>query len=158
MSLDGTLWTARQMNVRPPVVALLCLAAAAGIDRLLPSPPRLPPRLRPTGIVPLSVGSAFGAWALARFHAAGTTYEPFETPTTLVATGPYRYTRNPMYLGLLLLLAGSALLTGRVPLLLATPTFYAIMSGTQIPREERLLEQQFGESFRAYAARVPRWL
>ncbi len=140
------------------MVALLCLAAAATVDRLLPSPPRLAPPRRLFGVPPFAAGAVLGLSALVRFHHAGTTYEPFETPTVLVISGPYRYTRNPMYLGLLLILTSVGLLTGRLPLLLAPAIFFATINATQIPREERLMERQFGASYRKYTRQVRRWL
>ena len=150
------------MEIRPPVVALIWLLTSLAGDRLLPAAWRerlaLAGEARWVGLLPVAAGGVLGAWALKLFHAKGTTYEPFGTPTSLVAAGPYRYTRNPMYLGVLLMLTGIALLSGRLTLLAAPLGFLATMNGVQIPREERLLDREFGESFRLYRQRVRRWL
>ena len=150
------------MEIRPPVVALIWLLASVVGDRLLPAAPRERLALRGTarwaGGVPVVAGGALGVWALKRFHVSRTTYEPFGVPSALVAAGPYRNTRNPMYLGVLLMLTGIALVSGRLALLAAPLGFLATMNWVQIPREERLLDQEFGESFRAYRRRVRRWL
>ena len=150
------------MEIRPPVVALIWLLASLAGDRLLPAAWRerlaLAGEARWSGLLPFAAGGALGVWALRRFHASGTTHEPFGVPSALVAAGPYRYTRSPMYLGVLLMLTGIALLSGRLALLAAPLGFLATMNAVQIPREERLLDQEFGESFRAYRRRVRRWL
>lgn len=146
------------MKLRPPVIALLCLGGATVISRLLPDLGRLPRPVRGTGWLALTGGAGMGLWALTAFSRQGTTYEPFETPSALVAAGPYRYTRNPMYLGLCLLLSGVALLAGRPALLLAPALFVAIMDATQVPREEAQMQALFGPRYRDYRRRVRRWL
>jgi protein-S-isoprenylcysteine O-methyltransferase Ste14 len=80
-------------------------------------------------------------------------------PTTaIVFTGPYRFTRNPMYLGLALLQAGLAMVTNSLwPLLTLAPVIVAVRR-LVIDREERYLEAKFGEEYRAYKARVRRWV
>src|SRR5688572_27739316 len=96
------------LRLRPPVVALLLLATAFAVDRFAPSVPWTPERLRPLGLVPIGAGLALGIWALATFHRRRTTHEPFGVPKALVVTGPYRFTRNPMYLAVTTLLVGIA--------------------------------------------------
>jgi protein-S-isoprenylcysteine O-methyltransferase Ste14 len=92
------------------------------------------------------------------FLRAGTPLEPWQTPTALVATGPYRFTRNPMYLGLTLCLIGFALWLGTVTPAMLLPVFVALLTLGFVRPEERRLEQRFGESYRAYKARVRRWI
>ena len=92
------------------------------------------------------------------FKRAGTPVVPFETSTALVIRGWYRVTRNPMYLGLALVLAGVGVLQGSVGALLPLPVFIAILHFRFILGEERLLEELFGEEFRAYRLRVRRWI
>jgi protein-S-isoprenylcysteine O-methyltransferase Ste14 len=78
---------------------------------------------------------------------------------SMVTSGVYRFTRNPMYLGMFCLLAAWAAWLGRLaPLLAGLPAFVLYMNRFQIRPEERALEQRFGAAFREYAARVRRWI
>lgn len=149
------------MKVRPPVVGLVWLLAClglsavlsrAGLETKLARPPR------PTGVVALGAGGGLITWALGLFRRHGTTFEPFGRATALVVSGPYRLSRNPMYLGMVLVLTGLALLTGRWPVALAPAGFYVTMDRVQIPAEEAALAASFGEPYRAYQRRVRRWL
>ncbi len=79
-------------------------------------------------------------------------------PTALVTTGPFRFSRSPMYLGVTCLLLGIALLVGTLPLFLAPVAFALTMNASYIPREERNLERQFGQEYMDYKNRVRRWL
>ena len=92
-----------------------------------------------------------------RFVRAGTNVNPMLPVTTLVTHGPFRVTRNPMYLGLSFFTLGLALLINMVwPALLPVPTI-AVLQREVIAREERLLEAKFGDEYRAYRKRVRRW-
>jgi len=82
-----------------------------------------------------------------------------EKPTTaLVVTGPFRYTRNPIYLSLTMLYVGIATFANALAPILLLPGVLWIMNRGVIAREERYLEQKFGEAYRHYKARVRRWL
>ena len=83
---------------------------------------------------------------------------PFERSTALVTTGLYRITRNPMYLGMLLILAGVALLSGSASTLLPIPVFAWAIQRNFIIGEERFLEQIFGAQYLDYKRQVRRWL
>ena len=76
----------------------------------------------------------------------------------LVTEGLYRYTRNPMYVGLLVILTGFAILLGGVTPFLLLPLFYWLITSYQIKPEERVLEQKFGQQYLDYKKRVKRWL
>ena len=111
------------------------------------------------GIVPLAAGAAVLLWCVRDFYAAGKgTLAPWDPPKHLVVVGLYRFTRNPMYVGILLLLAGWSLWAGS-PLLAG----YAVGLGIAfhlrvVLYEEPTLSRQFGEEWRRYAAAVPRWI
>lgn len=94
------------------------------------------------------------------FRRAKTTLNPTKpgASSSLVKTGIYRYTRNPMYLGFLLMLAAGATLMGNVISFLALPAFVFYMNHFQIQPEERALTSIFGDEFRAYCAAVRRWI
>jgi protein-S-isoprenylcysteine O-methyltransferase Ste14 len=96
------------------------------------------------GLVPLGLGLALAMAAERQFVRAGTPVRPFTEPVVLVSDGSFRRSRNPMYLGLILALVGAALLRW------VQPRF--------IVREERLLEDRFGDAYRAYCLRVRRWV
>jgi protein-S-isoprenylcysteine O-methyltransferase Ste14 len=95
------------------------------------------------------------------FRRAGTTVDPTrpERASALVTTGIYRVTRNPMYLGMLLVIAAWGLcLANAVGLILAPLAFVLYLDRVQIPREERALATTFGSDYAEYASRVRRWL
>src|SRR5262249_39782233 len=111
-----------------------------------------------TGALLAAVGVALSALATWQFLRARTPISPLSQPTALVLAGPYRFTRNPDYIGQALLCAGLALLFD-APLVLAGAILaLSIVHWTVVPLEERFLEQRFGESYREYRSRVPRWL
>jgi protein-S-isoprenylcysteine O-methyltransferase Ste14 len=94
------------------------------------------------------------------FHRARTTVNPFK-PTetsTIVTAGIYRVSRNPMYLGLLFLLAGWAIMLSNVAAVAMLPAFVAYMTRIQIQPEERALQAKFGSEFTDYKGSVRRWL
>lgn len=97
-------------------------------------------------------------WAMRSFARANTAIIPFNTTTTVVPTGPYRFSRNPMYISMALIQIGFALMfaTGWI-LIMLLPALLVIRYGV-IAREERYLERKFGASYLDYKNRVRRWL
>lgn len=92
------------------------------------------------------------------FRRAGTHVAPGQPAAALVTAGPYRFTRNPIYIGFVLVYFGlSIVLTSVWILLLLLPVVLILQRGVVL-REEAYLERKFGEAYRAYTARVPRWL
>ena len=146
------------MRLRPPVVAGLWLLAGIALQRAVPAAPRLRGPTRWAGLIPVGAGLLLVAWALGLFRRRGTTFEPFGRPAALVTDGPYRFSRNPMYLALLLVLLGCAVLAGSALTFTAPVGFLLAMNATQIPREEAALEAAFGPAYLAYRRRVRRWL
>ena len=153
-----------ETKVPPPVWWLLAATAMWALDRWLPVQ-RLDAGLaRPllavlAGAVAL-VGSALVGEAMLRFVRARTTVHPLhpEHASRLVVAGTYRYTRNPMYLGLLMLLAAWALWLGSLSVWLVLPLFVFVLTRLQIVPEERALAAKFGEDYHAYCGAVRRWL
>ncbi|MCE3289332.1 MAG: hypothetical protein K0R83_1344, partial [Caulobacter sp.] len=82
----------------------------------------------------------------------------FDDPDVLVTGGPFRFTRNPMYLGFLLLLAGVALGLGAASPWIVPVVFWLLADRWYIPFEERAMRRTFGEAYEAYARRVRRWV
>ncbi len=107
-----------------------------------------------------AAGAAVALAGVAEFRRVRTTVNPLrpERASALVTSGVYRWTRNPMYLGLALALLGWAAFLAHPLAALGVPAFVVWMSRWQIPREERALEGLFGEEFARYRTRVRRWL
>jgi protein-S-isoprenylcysteine O-methyltransferase Ste14 len=106
----------------------------------------------------VAVGVALALSAFYRFGRANTGIIPITPTTTIVAAGPYRFTRNPMYLGMAVVYLGATLLLDSYWPLLLFPVAIAAVSLYVIAREERYLEGKFGEEYRGYKRRVRRWI
>ncbi|MDX1421032.1 MAG: isoprenylcysteine carboxylmethyltransferase family protein [Rubricoccaceae bacterium] len=131
------------------------------LHRVVPLP------LVPGGPTPLSawlgwalvaLGLVVGAWAMATFVGARTAIFPHHPATEVVRSGPYRYSRNPMYVALGLVYAGLSLWLDRLWPLLVLPVVYVLLVALVVRREERYLAGAFGEDYDAYRRRVRRWL
>ncbi|MGH7573320.1 MAG: methyltransferase family protein [Gemmatimonadota bacterium] len=146
------------MSIRPPIVALAYLVMAWALDYGLRPPRLVPPPWDDVGLVLLGAGATLVVWPIVLFQRAGTSHDPAERPTALVESGPYRLTRNPMYLGVSAILLGIGLLVGTIPFLLVPAVFLLTMNLTWVPREERALEEEIGEPYRVYRGRVRRWI
>ena len=112
----------------------------------------------PACLVAMIAGATLVASALGLFRRAGTDPLPMRPTTALVLSGPYRFTRNPMYLGMALIYLGFALLFDLTWALLLLPLVLLVIRTQVNAREERYLEAKFGEEYRAYRRRVRRWL
>lgn len=146
----------------PPLIVLAAIAAGLILDRLWP----LDGLRDLLGLVPrLAIGAALiaGGMLLALsaqriFRRIGTPVEPWKPSLRLAAAGPYAYTRNPMYVGFVLFAAGLGVALGSLwTLALLIPAALVLHYGV-VRREERYLEQKFGDDYRAFKARVPRYL
>jgi len=125
--------------------------------------------LRPLSFVPRTAGHwiggslmvaalAFGAWAVQTFRRAGTTPNPHADVTAFVTTGPFRFTRNPMYVTNVVFQIGAALVLDNAWILLLAPVTWLLLDRMIIAGEERYLAQKYGASFDDYRRRVRRWL
>jgi protein-S-isoprenylcysteine O-methyltransferase Ste14 len=110
------------------------------------------------GMVVFAVGAALAGWAWLIFRKARTTRVPGEASTTLVARGPYRATRNPMYVGLAIAYLGEAGILKQAAPVAVLPLVIAYLNWIVIPIEEARLQQVFGDSYQQYRSRVSRWL
>ena len=97
-------------------------------------------------------------WSFKRFRVSGTSVIPVRPTTVIVMEGPYRFTRNPMYLGMLLLYVGVACWLGFLWPLVLAPVLVWLITVSVIGREERYLNRKFGDEYRQYQTRVRRWL
>jgi protein-S-isoprenylcysteine O-methyltransferase Ste14 len=142
----------------PPVYLLLAMVMMALLHLVLPLRQVVVFPWRLVGILPLVLGLALNVTADARLKQHGTTVKPFERPAALVTTGVYRMTRNPMYLGFVLILLGVALLLNSLSAFFLIPAFAVVMEVVFIRREERMMEATFGREWFAYRAKVRRWI
>ena len=145
----------------PPVIALAALVISVALEWILPLG-ILPPALSPaTSVIGLAVAAGAFAFALSgmwAFRRAGTNVEPYKPALVLVEDGPYRFTRNPMYLGLITLLPGIGLIASldwSIPMML--PLWLVLHHGVVL-REEAYLTAKFGDPYRDYLGRSRRWL
>jgi len=109
------------------------------------------------GVATFAAGVALAAWGWLTFRHAHTTTVPGEVSSEMVTWGPYRYTRNPMYLGLTVAYVGEALILGHVWPLLTLPLVVAYVNWVVIPVEESKLSEVFGERYLRYRSHVRRW-
>ena len=142
----------------PLLLALLLAISMLVLDRALPQFRVLQPPIVYLGAAPAAVGILIVLISAGLFRLRKTTINPFGEPAVMVQDGFYRFSRNPMYLGMLLVLTGVGLWLGNVLALLLAPAFVAITTRGYIVREEQLLEDRFGEVYRAYRSRVRRWI
>jgi protein-S-isoprenylcysteine O-methyltransferase Ste14 len=145
----------------PPLIAVAAVVIGVALDWLLPINilvAALPfwPRIL-IGIAIAVAGAALAIAGVRMFKAAGTNVEPWKPSLCLITAGIYAHLRNPMYVGLLLFMLGIAIaLASDWVLLMFVPTALILHYGVVL-REERYLEAKFGEDYRRYKARVPRW-
>lgn len=145
-------------NIHPPIVALLFIAIAYILGRYMPLPFMVPPLLRNLGFAMTVVGVLLGIGAFIEFRKAHTTLDPHGSAKQLVTSGIYRFTRNPIYLGFLLMVIGLPLNSGTLWGLVVAPFYILLMTRLVIEREENYLEKKFGKTYAGYASRVRRWL
>ena len=145
-------------KILPPIWLLISLIGMLGIHFLLPSLRVIPLPWNLLGFLPLACGIWIASVAERAFLAARTTLNPDGKPSTLVMNGPFRISRNPMYLGFLLVLIGVAVLLGNALQLLVALAFLVWMERGFILKEEHALESEFGQAWLEYRARVRRWI
>jgi protein-S-isoprenylcysteine O-methyltransferase Ste14 len=144
--------------VPPPLLFAAAFAAGALFQHFVPFPrAAMPSDIFLGGAAIMVAGLGFGLSLAAGFLTRRTTLKPFADPAVLVARGAYRFSRNPMYLSLIVSYLGGTLMMGSLwPLvLLAVPV--AVMARVVIPFEEGRMQATFGAGYRDYRARVRRW-
>lgn len=103
-------------------------------------------------------GFGLGAWALATLEGGGATHKFSEPTPRIITSGPYRFSRNPLYLSMLLLYGGGALVLNSFWVVILLPLLQATLARVVIVHEEEFLEGRFGDAYSNYKARVRRWL
>lgn len=146
------------VKVPPPAIFLGCLIGAMVLNWLWPLPEPWTTILRVAGAVGIVAGLVVGATAVSRMRRLHTTPDPERPTAALVTDGPYRFTRNPIYLGFLLIYLGFTLVAGTLWGLLLSPLLIWTVTRVVVRNEEAYLAQRFPDSYKAYKARVRRWL
>ena len=137
----------------PPVWFLLGIACELVLARRAPIAPVLPPPLHWIGAVVIVAGFVITNWAVIWFKRKKTGLLPFTPTTALVVEGPYRFTRNPDYLGIALVLTGLALWLGVASPLLVPPVIVAVIHHMFVLPEEAHMERAMGSEYLAYKSR-----
>ena len=148
-----------QVIVRPPLAFGLAIVVGLALDWLMPLP-FMPARL-PAGWLGTMVflfALALAAWAIVTITRAGSNVPTNRPTTAIVESGPYRFTRNPIYLGMLLGLVGLAIAFDTFWLLVTLVPFALVIRYGVVAREEAYLERKFGDAYAGYRSRVRRWL
>jgi len=148
----------KKRKIIPPVYLFLALALMWLLQRFFPVHQYIDTPLAYAGVIPLLVGIAIAAISAGMFVKVDTGLEPFDEATTLVTGGFYRISRNPMYMGMFLMLFGVAFLLGSVATLLPLVLFILIIRYNFVLGEERFLEAAFGQSYLDYKSEVRRWI
>jgi protein-S-isoprenylcysteine O-methyltransferase Ste14 len=142
----------------PPLYFALAILLMIGLHFVLPIVWILPWPFSLLGVVPMLAGILLAIWGERRFQRAGTAVRPFAPSSALVGDGPFRFSRNPMYLGMLLVLAGLFLLLGTLGPLVVLPAFFGLLQRRFVVPEEAHLRTHFGARYEDYRRRVRRWL
>lgn len=146
------------LEFRPPRIAVGLLALSAILSHLSPDRTVLHFPYKFAGTVGILAGFVIMMLAWLGFKKVKTAVCHIGKPTVLVTDGVYRMTRNPMYLGMLLMLAGASFLIGDVPAFIAPVAFYLMLDKVFIPYEEEKMTFLFSDEYQGYAKRTRRWL
>jgi protein-S-isoprenylcysteine O-methyltransferase Ste14 len=149
-----------ELMVPPPVVALVLAAGMWGLAKVSVHLAWAGPGRVGVACALFALGVLCAASAAVAFRRWNTTINPHkpEESRSLVRSGPFRYTRNPMYLGLLTVLLGWAVWLGAPWALLGPVAFFIYIQRFQIVPEERVLMEKFGDGYQQYRRAVRRWL
>jgi len=145
-------------RIRPPAVACGYLILATVVHLVAPQVRLVTGLYRLAALVPVALGAGLMLWAVRCFERVGTTHDTKGEPRALVDDGPLAFSRNPMYLGMTILLAGVAGLVGTLPFFSAAVAFWVTIRLVFVPYEEGQLEAALGDPYREYKERVRRWL
>jgi protein-S-isoprenylcysteine O-methyltransferase Ste14 len=149
-----------ELKVPPPVVGLLMAILMWLMAKKVPTLGLVPPQRKGLVLGLIAAGVCVSILGVASFRRARTTVSPLkpERSSCLVVSGIYRYTRNPMYLGILMVLLGWAVFLGNILAFIFLPAFIAYLNRFQIRPEEKALASVFGQDFATYCSKVRRWL
>ncbi|HMK47702.1 MAG TPA: isoprenylcysteine carboxylmethyltransferase family protein [Methanocella sp.] len=148
----------RGVKIMPPTYFIVLLALSIGAHLVFPVKMIISAPFSYAGILFIAAGIVLNLWSSALFSRKKTTIYPFGRPGSLLVAGPYRISRNPIYLGMFAALLGAAILLGSLTPFVFPVAFLAIIGTRFIPVEERNLEAEFGDDYRNYRRVVRRWI
>lgn len=152
----GTLTPFQMLDI-PPVWLLGFILLAALQVTFVPVQAEVPLVIRWIGAALVCAGMSLMIWAILAFRRHQTSVVPHQTPRRVITTGPFRFSRNPIYLGDVLMLVGVILWWGAWPSALLIPVFIGILTRRFIAPEEGRLKECFGPEYTAYAQKTRRW-
>jgi protein-S-isoprenylcysteine O-methyltransferase Ste14 len=146
------------VRVPPPFYYLMTLLIGIALRRSLPFPLFATSEATIAAWVLVVAGLLLVAWGASTMLRAGTRIDPTKPTTTIVRSGPFRFTRNPLYLAMAILYSGLSIYFQSLPALLLLPAAMTLMYYAVIRHEERYLEGKFGNEYRDYRKSVRRWV
>jgi len=147
-----------QVITLPPFVFLGGIIIGFIIDLIIPAPFVPEAYDLPAGLFVLALGIALMAWAVRTFNESGTNVDVRRPSTTIVSSGPYRYSRNPIYLAMGLIVLGASIWLNSLWILFSLVFIIPVIETGVIRREEKYLEKKFGQRYQEYKAKVRRWV
>ena len=142
----------------PPIILLFAILCEIGLHYWLPLAQVLSSPWNKAGVVLIVLGVLVVVGPATAFFRADTTIKPFKDSSALVVSGMYRYTRNPMYVGMVVVLLGVAVLLGDLSPFILPVLFVPVLNTRVIKHEEQMLEERFGDEYRELKKTVRRWL
>ena len=142
----------------PPFWVLISVVLMTALDRYAPLQSIIPPPFERGGVAFMVVGLLLVLWSARLFSQAKTTIKPFSVSSSLVTSGPFRLSRNPIYVGMVIVLLGVAIRLGSLPPFAVIPFFVLLINRAFIVHEERMLLDTFGKEYEAYCRGVRRWI
>jgi len=145
-------------RIPPPVYFLAAVILMILLNLFIPIGRWLHYPWRYFGIIIIALGFSLSLGSGIFFRKLGTNPRPGSKANLIVTKGPFKFTRNPMYLGLITMLIGISILLGTFAPLVAIPIVFIILHTQFVLREEKWMEEWFGESYLEYKSKTPRWL
>ena len=156
--MDATPEVANVGLVRPPLVYLAAIATGSALEFAWPLPFLPHAVVAPLGLLLVVAAVALFSGSVGKFRAAGTPVPGNKATTAIVRAGPYRFSRNPIYLAFSLLHLGIAIWVNSLWLVATLVASVAVIAWVVIPREEQYLERRFGAEYVEYKKSVRRWV
>lgn len=146
------------MFIPPPFLLLIAIVISYSISKLVPSFAFASQQYSNIGLVLVAFGVGLFVWTVQFFQKHKTTLDPRGKPSKLITEGPYRVTRNPIYLAFLLIAIGTALYFANILAIIGPVLFFYFISTFIIPFEEETLGKSFGATYQSYRKRIRRWI
>lgn len=145
-------------KILPPTYVFAAIVLMLALHFILPVATLIPSPWRFAGFVPIAAGVALNIAAAGLFKRRNTTIKPFQRSTVLVTNGVFRWSRNPMYLGVVFIVSGIAIILGSVTPWIVVVALAILLDRVFIRREEEMLQEAFGAVFQEYKKSARRWV